>query len=104
MVVPDSESPEGVRERNGRQPFDLRFARFGARDINGDRGPYAAQVSDGEFQVQRPVVQQEWFALPAKRESLIRFIAQRAFECSCQIGVRVLQHHVDIFRGASAIA
>ena len=40
---------ERVRERNGRQPFDLRLARFGARDINGDGGPCTAEVTDGEF-------------------------------------------------------
>ena len=94
---------ECVRERNGRQPFDLRLARFGARDIDRDGGPCAAEVTDGEFQVHGPVVQQERFTLPAKRESLIRLTAQRAFERSREIGVRVLQHHVDIFRGASAI-
>jgi len=92
---------ERVRERNGRQPFDLRLARFGARDIDRDGGPCAAEVTDGEFQVHGPVVQQERFTLPAKRESLIRLTAQRAFERSREIGVRVLQHHVDIFRGAS---
>ena len=61
-------------------------------------------VTDGEFQIHGPVVQQHRFTLPAKRESLIGLTAQGAFERSGQIGVHVLQHHIEVFGGAGAIA
>ena len=40
-------TPNSVGQRNRPHPFNLGFAGFGARDIDGDAGPRAAAIGGG---------------------------------------------------------
>ena len=95
---------EHVRERDRPHPFDLRLAGFGARNIDGDARPRAATVADGKLRVDRAILKPQRLSLPSECESLVGVARQRAFERSREIGVRMLQHDIDVFRGARAIA